>query len=642
MEKRKIFLVCPIGSSDSPERFRSDRLLREIVNPVVTKLLKRRPEETVVRADMIGEPGRITLQIFRELEFSDVVIADLTGSNANVMYEIGYRQALNLPYILMAEEGQRLPFDLSDFRTIFYALNPEGVKNAQGELRTHLQKALETRSERRDSLSAIQQGYKFDDSQLGISTALDTVVKWVNKSLEILSNDEVELEKPFRFDATWLCIETYAKALNLVNKRFWTTTYISSGFWTKHNSKILSANRNMLKRLKKGEAKRLFLLSREPSDEINRWTEKYIHLKRLGRTKELEELRNSFETLKREVKILISDGCEVKVAFNELEHMNLPDEIKDFFEYGDSEIAIYDRFRVDVFGGGSLGKITNVAIFTEATKYFKEILNKAETYFESIWEDNKNAEAIEQFMSRWEKEYRATANQIYYSSDNWPYEYEFLKGESGHLKRVEMDTVNSRLHQLNRWGSFRRYLDIGTCTGRYPIGLREAVCSDGQIIGIDNDPRCVDLAESNRENQVGKDQRIKILGIDLYDKEVPNLGKFDLITCMLGTLSHLIGTWPSSDRGVQLTPKDKLNTVLQLITHLLSDDGVLILSIWSEHARNTLQMIDIYCEADRKTLARWTPSFTDVKESLEALGLTIHRDDSHLRLILLTCQPKGL
>lgn len=139
---KRIFVACPIGSDQSPERLRSDTLLKHVITPVATELSPTFGGVEVVRSDKIGEPGRITTQILRELANSDVVIADLTSTNPNVMYEIGVRQALVKPYVLMAEMGQGLPFDLSDFRTIFYVLDLDGVDRAQDELRSHLDKAL--------------------------------------------------------------------------------------------------------------------------------------------------------------------------------------------------------------------------------------------------------------------------------------------------------------------------------------------------------------------------------------------------------------------------------------------------------------------------------------------------------------------
>lgn len=117
-EEKSCFVVSPIGEEGSEIRERSDNVFEYIINPVLTK-----QGYECSRADYINKSGRITLQIFEELANADVVVGDLTGLNANVMYELGFRLTLNQPFIYIAKEGQRLPFDTSDLRTIFYRLD---------------------------------------------------------------------------------------------------------------------------------------------------------------------------------------------------------------------------------------------------------------------------------------------------------------------------------------------------------------------------------------------------------------------------------------------------------------------------------------------------------------------------------------
>jgi nucleoside 2-deoxyribosyltransferase len=56
------------------------------------------------------------------LSSADIVVADLTGSNPNVLYELGLARALNIPTILIMDrkaEGA-LPTDLAGSQIIFY------------------------------------------------------------------------------------------------------------------------------------------------------------------------------------------------------------------------------------------------------------------------------------------------------------------------------------------------------------------------------------------------------------------------------------------------------------------------------------------------------------------------------------------
>lgn len=115
---RKCFVVCPIGNKASDERNRSDKLYRHIICPVC-KEAGLEP----IRVDRLNRPDSITENIIEHLSLDDVVIADITGKNPNVFYEIGYRMALKMPIILMREDGESIPFDIAVIRSFEYNLN---------------------------------------------------------------------------------------------------------------------------------------------------------------------------------------------------------------------------------------------------------------------------------------------------------------------------------------------------------------------------------------------------------------------------------------------------------------------------------------------------------------------------------------
>jgi len=74
-----------------------------------------------VWADEITEAGQISDQIVAEIRRSWACIADVTGQNSNVAWEIGYAQALGKPVMTIAQSALDLFFDLKDQRTIVYS-----------------------------------------------------------------------------------------------------------------------------------------------------------------------------------------------------------------------------------------------------------------------------------------------------------------------------------------------------------------------------------------------------------------------------------------------------------------------------------------------------------------------------------------
>ena len=49
-------------------------------------------------------------RIYRQIDVADIVIADMSGQNPNVFYEVGYAHAKDKLCILMTSDAQKLPF----------------------------------------------------------------------------------------------------------------------------------------------------------------------------------------------------------------------------------------------------------------------------------------------------------------------------------------------------------------------------------------------------------------------------------------------------------------------------------------------------------------------------------------------------
>jgi hypothetical protein len=76
------------------------------------------------RADQIDRTGRITDQIIEELRTCDVIIADITGNNPNVAWELGYAYAQGKPCAITMSRGNAAPFDIYDHRRVDYSNPP--------------------------------------------------------------------------------------------------------------------------------------------------------------------------------------------------------------------------------------------------------------------------------------------------------------------------------------------------------------------------------------------------------------------------------------------------------------------------------------------------------------------------------------
>lgn len=113
--------------------------MHEFIEPVCKDL-----KLGFTRADLIPQPGRISTQLVQLLNSSDLVVADLTGLNPNVMYELGVRDGINKPTVLMTLQGTELPFDLHDLRTIEFDFELDQVDCIRLELAAQIKNGLRT------------------------------------------------------------------------------------------------------------------------------------------------------------------------------------------------------------------------------------------------------------------------------------------------------------------------------------------------------------------------------------------------------------------------------------------------------------------------------------------------------------------
>ena len=91
---------------------------------------------SVTRADKITNQQAVMNDVVQSLANSDlIIVADLTGGNPNVCYELGIAHALNKPVILLAQDLDALLFDLSPYRVIPYTMHLRDARRARITLR---------------------------------------------------------------------------------------------------------------------------------------------------------------------------------------------------------------------------------------------------------------------------------------------------------------------------------------------------------------------------------------------------------------------------------------------------------------------------------------------------------------------------
>lgn len=126
MSEKICFVVMGFGKKTD---FATGRVLNldatyeHIIKPAVEKTGYR-----CIRADDINHSGMIDLHMYRMLLIADLVIADISTTNANALYELGIRHALkNKTTIILSEDKTPLHFDLNHIATIQYEHSGEDI-----------------------------------------------------------------------------------------------------------------------------------------------------------------------------------------------------------------------------------------------------------------------------------------------------------------------------------------------------------------------------------------------------------------------------------------------------------------------------------------------------------------------------------
>ena len=110
------FVIAPIGGVGTEIRIRSDKVLKHIVAPAAIEC----GYAPVLEPTRYRNPGIITSQVIQHIVEDPLVIADLTGPNANVFYELAIRHAFRMPVVQIIDAAEPIPFDVAASRTIAF------------------------------------------------------------------------------------------------------------------------------------------------------------------------------------------------------------------------------------------------------------------------------------------------------------------------------------------------------------------------------------------------------------------------------------------------------------------------------------------------------------------------------------------
>jgi hypothetical protein len=135
------FVIMPIADMDGYEPGHFSRVYEYLIKPACANA-----GYEAHRADFVAATNYIIIDILRKIIDSDLVICDLSGRNPNVLYELGVRQAFNLPTVLIKDSKTQKIFDIQGLRYTEYndALRIDEVQKECIRLQTSITETAES------------------------------------------------------------------------------------------------------------------------------------------------------------------------------------------------------------------------------------------------------------------------------------------------------------------------------------------------------------------------------------------------------------------------------------------------------------------------------------------------------------------
>jgi hypothetical protein len=129
-DDRLCFIIMPFNDKLNP-------IYESIIKPVIKDLKLKS-----LRADEIFSSRPIVEDIWGSIKKAKFLIADLTGRNANVFYELGLAHALNKDVILLTQDIDDVPFDLRHYRIIVYQDSISGADKLKSTLKDFINEQI--------------------------------------------------------------------------------------------------------------------------------------------------------------------------------------------------------------------------------------------------------------------------------------------------------------------------------------------------------------------------------------------------------------------------------------------------------------------------------------------------------------------
>ncbi len=259
------------------------------------------------RAGDLNTCHNILKDIVQGIENAHIVLADITGLNPNVFYELGLAHAMHKKVIMITQNIEELPFDIRSYKIIKYGMHFNEVKSLKSELS-------------RLFMGFADGSMEFGNPVTDFSLNLKNTISQTNFPIEIVKEEEfgfldyfVKIIEQFKkLKEEILSIETFSEKFKTDIEEYGRKTMKNINFkkYTLSNAKnVLSdfSNQILPFNLHIQEKHENIYTIWNNIDSSYKLLLKNEHLTSITNVQEIKELINVFETSTKELNYFQSD-----------------------------------------------------------------------------------------------------------------------------------------------------------------------------------------------------------------------------------------------------------------------------------------------------------------------------------------------
>jgi nucleoside 2-deoxyribosyltransferase len=241
--KPECMVIMPFGGVDT--KFPSLTIYTNVIEPLIQRALGK--DANYYRIDTKDVQKPIKNEILEGLMRADVVVADISENNPNVMFELGFRIAQEKPFVLITNDSEQIRFWSRTYQINDYSKSAELnriVKRIQAAY-----DSSKNQSKTEDELHRLLQRIRGDEEKFA-NPFQDRIAAWrIERALEQITSIQqknwgLDAKQPpayiaFIFEGVMELLERNEEYCTLSNLNFWSQNGVGDSSFLQENVKAV-------------------------------------------------------------------------------------------------------------------------------------------------------------------------------------------------------------------------------------------------------------------------------------------------------------------------------------------------------------------------------------------------------------------